>query len=243
MDLTTVGYWGAYPEKNEATSCYLLQEDGLNILLDCGSGALAKLQNYIALEQLDAVIISHTHTDHMADMYSLEYAMLIQTQLGKRKQPLKVYIYGENLDNLPFEFPHIMQVQPISLNDTLTIGQMHFTFQENLHEIPCVAIKVQSKNKTLVYTADTGKTEKIQQFSKDADVLLIECSFFERQRGVVKGHLSTVEVAEIVNFAQPKRVVLTHFPHYGTREQLLREVQSYTNVNTMLAHEGFTITI
>jgi ribonuclease BN (tRNA processing enzyme) len=32
--ITTIGWWGAYPSAGEATSGYLLQSDGLNILGD-----------------------------------------------------------------------------------------------------------------------------------------------------------------------------------------------------------------
>ncbi len=37
-------------------------------MLDCGSGVLTLLQNYIDLEQLDAVVLSHYHWDHIADI-------------------------------------------------------------------------------------------------------------------------------------------------------------------------------
>lgn len=244
MKVTTIGYWGAYPEKNEATSCYLVQTDHQNILLDCGSGALAQLQNYLDLTSLDAVFISHVHTDHIADMYSLEYAMLIQSQLGNRTRPLEVYIYGEHVDELPFEFPQYVHIHSIRLEEKIEMGELTFSFSENVHEVPCVAIKVEdTEGKKLVYSADTGMTDRLKSFAKAVDLLIIECSFFEQQKGMVKGHLSTVEVAEIVNAAQPQAVVLTHFPHFGDRQQLVREVEKYTAAMIYLAGEGFTFTI
>ncbi|TQR17509.1 MBL fold metallo-hydrolase [Psychrobacillus vulpis] len=244
MKVTTVGYWGAYPSPNGATSCYLVQEKSINILLDCGSGALAKLQNYIELEELDAVFISHTHTDHMADIYSLEYAMLIQTQLGNRKRPLDIYVYEDNFSVLPFEFPDIVHVHPIKLKESITVGPLKVSFTENLHEIPCVAMKVvNTEGKTLVYSADTGMTETIKNFGKSADIFIVECSFFEKQKGFVKGHLSTIEVAEIVNFTKPKITVLTHFPHFGETQQLIEEVRKYTTEEICLASDGFTINL
>lgn len=244
MKVTTVGYWGAYPGLNEATSAYLVQEGEVNVLLDCGSGALAKLQNYIHLEELDAVFISHTHTDHMADIYSLEYAMLIQTQLGNRSRPLKIYIYEENLAALPFEFPDIVQVHPIHLDDEITIGSLQVSFSENVHEVPCVALKVvNNEGKTIVYSADTGMCDHIKEFAKEADLFIVECSFFEQQKGAVKGHLSTIEVAEIINFAKPKHTVLTHFPHFGNRQHLIEEVRKYTTEKISLAANDYTITL
>lgn len=244
MKVTTVGFSGAYPGLNEATSCYLVQEGEVNVLLDCGSGALSKLHDYIPIEALDAVFISHTHTDHMADIYSLEYAMLIQTQLGNRKRPLDLYIYEENFAALPFEFPEIVRVHRIHADNEITVGPLLFSFSKNLHEVPCVAIKVKnSEGKTLVYSADTGMTDTIKEFAKAADVFIVECSFFEQQKGAVKGHLSTIEVAEIISFGKPKHTILTHFPHFGNRQQLLEEVQKYTTEIVSMAATGYTITL
>ena len=68
MKITTIGWWGAYPDANEASSGYLLESEGYYVLIDCGSGVLSRLQNYIALQNLDAVVLSHYHWDHVADI-------------------------------------------------------------------------------------------------------------------------------------------------------------------------------
>lgn len=244
MQLTTIGYWGAYPEANGATSCYLIQEDDTNILLDCGSGALAKLQQRINLEDLDAVFISHTHTDHMADIYSLEYAMLIQTQLGNRKTPLDVYIYSDQISSLPFEFPEIIKVRQISLKDRIIVGSLQVTFAENLHEIPCCAMKVTDrKGASLVYSADTGPTDQIVGFAKFADLLLIECSFYKAQSQKVKGHLNTTEVSDIISRSEARNIVITHLPHFGQISHLATEIEEMCHRKVQTACENLTITI
>ncbi|MBP3040318.1 MBL fold metallo-hydrolase [Bacillaceae bacterium Marseille-Q3522] len=244
MKLTTIGYWGAYPQKNEATSCYLIEEQGTNILLDCGSGALSKLQNFIQINDLNAVFISHIHPDHMADIYCLEFALLIQKQLGYRIEPLDVYIYSDKIDKLPFAYPEVMRVHQISLQDIVEVGPLRIAFSENRHEIPCCSMKVSNQNgAAMVYSADTGYTTEIIDFSIGVDLLLIECSFYKAQKGLVKGHLSSSEVAEIINGANAKEVVLTHFPHFGQIKQLEKEVKSLSHERIYQAKEGFSITI
>jgi ribonuclease BN (tRNA processing enzyme) len=94
--ITTIGWWGAYPSAGEATSGYLLQSDGLNILVDCGSGVLSLLQNYIKLQNLDAVVLSHYHWDHVADIGCLQYAARILMDLGDREKPLEIYGHAED---------------------------------------------------------------------------------------------------------------------------------------------------
>ena len=82
IKITTIGWWGAYPSANDATSGYLLQSGNLNVLIDCGSGVLARLQNYIDLERLDAVVLSHYHWDHIADIGCLQYASRVLMEAG-----------------------------------------------------------------------------------------------------------------------------------------------------------------
>ncbi|MGX4668594.1 MBL fold metallo-hydrolase [Cerasibacillus sp. JNUCC 74] len=243
MKIHTIGYWGAYPKANKATSCYLIEDSNTKILLDCGSGALSKLQARANLEDLDAVFISHTHTDHMADIYSLEYAMLILTQLGKRTKPLDVYVYTEDIASLTFEFPDVMRVHQLQLTDTVNIGSLMLTFSENIHEIPCCSMKVSNNKSKLVYSGDTGYTTALVDFAMAADLLLIECSFYRKQKGMMKGHLSSEEVADIATKAKAKHVVLTHFPHFGDILQLKQEVESVLGQPVYLAKEGFTFTI
>ena len=74
MRLTVVGCAGSYPNPSSAASCYLIEHDGAAIVLDLGNGSLGDLQQY--LDPLDesslaAVVLSHCHVDHCADVASL----------------------------------------------------------------------------------------------------------------------------------------------------------------------------
>ncbi|MGG5833061.1 MBL fold metallo-hydrolase, partial [Bacillus pumilus] len=65
-------------------------------LVDCGSGVLSKLQQYIDIEELDAVLLSHYHHDHIADIGPLQYAKLVGYHLGKSSGPLPIYGHTGN---------------------------------------------------------------------------------------------------------------------------------------------------
>src|SRR5690625_7749578 len=81
MELIVIGYWGGYPAENGATSAYMIKKDGFNLVIDMGSGALSKLQKYINVEQIDAVLLSHYHHDHVADIGVLQYARLVKSYI------------------------------------------------------------------------------------------------------------------------------------------------------------------
>ena len=68
MKLTVLGCLGAYPYEGQGTSSYLLQADGFNLLLDAGSSTLVELEKELDPLDLDAVILSHYHHDHIADL-------------------------------------------------------------------------------------------------------------------------------------------------------------------------------
>ncbi len=52
MELIVLGKYGPYPPENGACAAYLARTGQQNILFDCGSGAVARLQRYIPLRDI-----------------------------------------------------------------------------------------------------------------------------------------------------------------------------------------------
>lgn len=235
MKWTIIGYWGAYPEQNEATSGYLLQTSGQNILIDCGSGVLAQLQNVINLEDLDAVILSHYHADHMADVFALQYAAMILHQLGKRKEPLKIYAHDKDESFAKLTYKHYCVAEPIHDQTVLTFGPAKITFQETIHPAYCLAMRIQEDERSITYTADTEWSVPLVQFARQSSLLVSETSLYDEQFGMVPGHLTAGQVGQLAGQAQVKELCLTHLPHYGDHEQLIAEARAHFNGPISLA--------
>ena len=91
MKLRILGETGPYPAAGGATTGYLLSTDEGNVLIDCGSAVVSELTKHVNIKDLDAVIITHHHADHVTDVPILRYAVLIHRLHGTRKDPLTIY--------------------------------------------------------------------------------------------------------------------------------------------------------
>lgn len=238
MKVTVVGFWGAYPEKSEATSSYLIEKDGFKLLLDCGSGALSQLPKYTDPYELDAVILTHYHNDHMADIGVLQYYMLVQN--GIRNGDKHLPIYGHSYDKEAFarlnhDFTKGHVYDPVV---PLDLGPFTITFFETEHPVICFAMRISDGENTFVFTADSSYKEGFIPFSKKADLFITDCNFYEGQDGTKAGHMNSKECAILAKEADVKTLVLSHHPHFGDRKKLVIEAEKYFRGNICLASSG-----
>lgn len=243
MKITMVGCWGAYPAVGEATSALLVEEKGFQMLIECGSGVLAQVQKYTSLASLDAVLVSHYHHDHVADLGPLQYALLIQEQLGKRNETLP--IYGHQQDKEAYAsltYKSYTVGQPIEAGKSIRIGPWKASFCPTVHPAYCLAVKLEGNEKTLVYTADTEWCEALVPFAEEADFLITDCSLYDEQLGKVEGHLTAGQAGKLASLAQVKKLVLTHLPHYGDHQELTNQARRTFSGETVLAYSGLEIT-
>jgi ribonuclease BN (tRNA processing enzyme) len=244
MKLTVIGYWGGYPKKNGASSGYLLEHDGFKLLLDCGSGVLAKLQNVLQPEELDAVIVSHYHPDHIADIGVLQHARLIQGFLGKQMTVLPIFSHHFNqIEFTKLTYKDITKGVAYEPSGSLSAGPFQITFLKTDHPVPCYAMRIEADGKILVYTGDGSFKHELIDFCKQADLLLCECNFYGNQDGKQAGHMTSIEAGELAQQALVKQLCLTHLPHYGNTQVLVNEASTkYTGIIN-LAEEFLAISL
>jgi ribonuclease BN (tRNA processing enzyme) len=71
MRFSVLGGCGAWPEAGQACSGFLVEYDGFQLVLDLGYATMPRLLEHIAADRVDAVIVSHGHPDHCADLNPL----------------------------------------------------------------------------------------------------------------------------------------------------------------------------
>ena len=207
-------------------------------MLDCGSGVLTHLQNYLDLENLDAVVLSHYHWDHAADIGCLQYASRILMDLGKRQKPIQIYGHAEDANFSRLKYLTYSKGLSYNTGCKLEIRNLNFTFSRNVHPDPCFSMRIEKDKKILVYVADTEWTDDLVEIARDADLLLCESSLYDKYRGMISGHLTAGEAGRIAAAAGAKKLVLNHLPHYGDHHLLLEQAKKKYNGTVELAATG-----
>src|ERR1700683_5214603 len=112
MRMTVLGGCGGWPAAGRACSGYLVEQDGVRVLIDPGYAVLPRLLEIIPAEDLDAVLVSHGHPDHCADLNPLLRARALRDDPAAA---LPVCAPGGALDVV------LALDRPVMLDDAVTV--------------------------------------------------------------------------------------------------------------------------
>ena len=234
MRLTILGMNGPFPAPGGATSGYFLQAGKSHLALDMGCGVLSRLTALTPPEELTAVLLSHWHFDHSADVLVLIYRLA-----ACAKEPLHIYAPADM--NSPVR--KIVQdcnelvLHDIAPGETFQVGDAQVTAFAARHPVPAVMYRIQAEGKTFCYTGDTNTVEGLVDFARGADFLLADGPFPESAWAEGKPHLSASHVAQLAKEADVRRFVITHLNPGIDPETLLREARA-VRIDALLAKPG-----
>ena len=234
MRLTILGMNGPFPAPGGATSGYLLAAGESRIGLDLGSGCLARLTALTPPEELTALLLSHWHYDHCADVLPLIYRLE-----ACATQPLHVYAPVD--EDSPVR--KIVQgctelvLHDIAPGERFTVGEVQVTAFAARHPVPAVMYRIEQSGKTFCYTGDTNTVEGLTDFAKDADFLLADGLFTDESWAEGKPHLSASLAAQLAKDAEVRRFVITHLNPTIDPETLLRQARA-VRIDALLAKAG-----
>lgn len=252
MRLTVVGCSGSFPGPDSAASCYLVEApyEGrlFRLVLDLGNGSLGPLQTHLALEDVDAVALSHLHADHCLDLCGFyvvrKYrpagplpALPVYAPAGAADRMSRAYdIKDAGGMNAEFDF----RTYP---GGPFAVGPFEITASQVDHPVAAYGLRIAVDGRTLTYTGDTGPCRSVVDLAKGADVLLAEASFLERGDNPAGVHLTGRQAAELATEAGARRLVLTHVPPWHERNQVLAEARPHFESELSLAVPGATYEI
>lgn len=247
MKLTVLGYLGGYPTRDTGTSAYLLEADGFHLLLDAGSAALLALEKHVDPLELDAVLLSHYHHDHIADLGVLQFTRQLKRRPdGSRTSLLPIYGHSEDQDMFKrLTMDLVSEGIAYDEHDRISIGPFDVTHMKTLHPVPCFAFRIEDRTtgKVLVFTADSGFKPEFVEFSKEADLLMADTNFFEGMENH-RVHMTSTEAGRIAHEANVSTLLLTHLPQEGNLDLLRKQAADKApGVEVVLAQKHLQIEI
>lgn len=238
MKLTVLGKYGPFAPKGGATSGYLLQTENANVVLDMGSGTLARLRSRVEVSKLSFVILSHLHYDHTSDMGVLSYALAF----SGRKEKLNVYLpyFEGNVLNLlkgMNEFNLIF----IEEGKVYKESGLEFSFYKMTHPVLSYGVKIYDGNVAFAYTGDTTFNDNIKNLVSGVSVALCDGAFLQRDYVETKPHMSVMQAVNLCNLFSGK-VIVTHIGESYSDCEVQKEIES-SNFNAEIAIEEKTYLI
>jgi ribonuclease BN (tRNA processing enzyme) len=244
MRFTVLGACGAWPEAGQACSGYLLEHDGFRLLLDLGYATVPRLLQHVAAGDVDAVIVSHGHPDHCADLNPLLRARALRDSPAA---PLPVYAPPGALDAvLALDRPGMLSaaydLREFTPGDSFDIGPFQARTRLLPHWVTNAGIRLTAGGSALAYTGDSGPSPETVPLSRDADVFLAEASYVDRVPADSCEYLSSArQVGRQAAEAGAGRLVLTHLLP-GTPPAAAHEAAAGSYPGTIdIASAGFAI--
>jgi ribonuclease BN (tRNA processing enzyme) len=224
MILTPIGTSPAWYNPGVAGSGYLLQVDDLRILIDCGSGVIMQYLARASVDgnaaPLDAIVISHTHADHVLDLVPLTYGIMLgglswSPQLflphGARERLQRMVGMWDGPANFFEQAFDVCEYRP---GAPWNIGGVTVSAAVMPHFLASCALRFDTEDAAFGYTADLGPNLEIASFIQSVDVLLCEATLAEEhgEQSAARGHLSGSEAGDIARAADAAHLLLTHIP-------------------------------
>lgn len=213
--VTVLGGCGGWPAAaGTACSGYLVEHDSFRVLIDPGYATFPRLLEHCEAADLDAVLISHGHPDHCADLSPLLRArawaardcaprLPVHAPPGALRAVLALDVPGM-LDDA-FE---LREFEPGS-----AFGAGPFTVLSWLlpHWVPNAGLRLQASGTSLAYTGDTGPSADLALLARDADLLIADSSYPEDVPAASAAYLSSARQAgQVAATAGARHLMLTH---------------------------------
>lgn len=251
MKLTVVGCAGSYPTTESPASCYLIEHDGAQIVIDLGNGALGQLQRYmdpVLDPSFVGVVLSHCHIDHCADVGSL----YVMRHYGPSRPPGRLALLGPRETRTrvaggygmtdPSVIDEEFAVAEFSASPTI-LGPFEILAVPARHPVESYSIRFSAGGRSITYSGDTGPNPALPALAQGTDLALFEGSLVTADDNPIDLHMTGAEAGRAAAEAGAGLLVITHLVTWNDNDEVMAEARANYSGSVERAEPGMTITL
>lgn len=239
--VTLLGTGRPAPEIDRFGPSTLVEAGGYRLLFDAGRGVAQRLwQLRIALGEVDAVFLTHLHSDHVVGLPDLWLTGWLPTPFGRRAAPLalwgpagtvdmvaalrKAYAWDLRARSGHQKLPEAgvtlraRDVEQGVVYDRDGVKVTAFVVDHGPHLRPALGYRVDHAGRSVVISGDTRPSENLVRFAAGVDVLVHEVAAARKDlvdrsavaRSILAVHTSPEDAGRIFTRVKPRLAVFTH---------------------------------
>lgn len=247
MRLTIVGSAGSVPGPGSAASCYLVEAEAAgrtwSLVLDLGSGAIGPLQSFTNPARVDAVLISHGHPDHCADLGALSVLRRYgpDRDLGLPRIALfgppgidrrVLEVSGDTGPDPTYDDLAIFDFTALQHGARVSLGPFDITAARAFHPVPALAYRIEGPSPyrgraSIVFTGDTDRCAEVDALVRGCDLLLGEAGWAHRWENPPGIHMNGDELGRLAAASGAAQTVVTHIAAWVEPTETMAQVHAH----------------
>jgi len=217
-----------------------LNLDGTEILIDPGPGCIVQsTKRKLKADKLSAIILSHRHLDHSADVNIMIEAM---TQGGLKRRG-RLFVPADALETEPIIFSYLKDylegIEVLQEGKSYSVDNISFaTPVRHIHAVETYGMLFTTAEHTFSYIADTRYFDGLCH-SYGGELLIINVVMLEANHPY--DHLSVPDAEHIIIELKPKVAILAHFGMTIWRAkpwEIAQRLSQQTGVRVLAARDG-----
>lgn len=239
---------GTITKKRKESGIFIKSPDA-NMLIDPGSSIIERLLAAgIAYDDIDYILITHFHPDHLQGLTSFLFCSNYKFAL--RKTQLNIiapYGFKNFYKKLLDAFGHTIKPESYDIkifevkNQHLSLGGFRLTSKKTTHTQESVSFRIEIGKLAITYSGDTDYCKEIVTLSKRSDILILECSFPDEIK--VKNHLTPSLAGRIARESNSKTLILTHFFPICDKYDIIKQAKKDFKGKVVKAYDLLKINI